>query len=86
MREVRKTIFTENTFGTMTNRASGTQEECRSLKLNALVYNDSLLQPTSVFGNGYPDNGVINHPCDNKKFDQQGERNVANALLITKVQ
>ncbi len=26
--------------------------------------------------------GVCNHPCDNKKFDHDGERAVANALLL----
>jgi len=31
---------------------------------------------------GQPDNGVVNHPTDNKKFDHYGERKVANALLI----
>lgn len=31
---------------------------------------------------GQPDNGIVNHPTDNKKFDHYGERKVANALLI----
>jgi exopolysaccharide biosynthesis protein len=31
---------------------------------------------------GKPDNGIVNHPSDNKKFDHFGERKVANALLI----
>jgi exopolysaccharide biosynthesis protein len=26
---------------------------------------------------------VVNHPCDNKKFDAAGERRVANAIVIT---
>lgn len=26
--------------------------------------------------------GVCNHPCDNKRFDHEGERPVANALLV----
>ncbi len=30
------------------------------------------------------DQGVVNHPSDNKKFDAEGERRVANAILITK--
>lgn len=29
-----------------------------------------------------PDNGIVNHPTDNKKFDHYGERRVANALII----
>ena len=28
--------------------------------------------------------GIVNHPSDNRKFDHQGERRVANAILITK--
>ena len=28
------------------------------------------------------DGGVINYPCDNKKYDHQGERRVANMLLV----
>jgi len=28
-------------------------------------------------------NGVINYPCDNKKWDHEGERKVANVVLIT---
>lgn len=31
---------------------------------------------------GKPDNGVVSHPTDNKKFDHYGERKVANALVI----
>jgi exopolysaccharide biosynthesis protein len=31
---------------------------------------------------GQPDNGIVNHPTDNKKFDHYGERKVANALII----
>jgi exopolysaccharide biosynthesis protein len=26
--------------------------------------------------------GVVNHPSDNKIFDAQGERNIANVLLV----
>ncbi|RIJ50584.1 phosphodiester glycosidase family protein [Maribellus luteus] len=29
-----------------------------------------------------PFHGVVNHPSDNKKFDHEGEREVANAILI----
>jgi exopolysaccharide biosynthesis protein len=32
---------------------------------------------------GKPDNGVVSHPSDNKMFDHQGERSVANAIVIT---
>lgn len=31
---------------------------------------------------GQPDRGVVNMPSDNKQFDHQGERAVANALLV----
>ena len=33
--------------------------------------------------NGKPDKGVVSHPSDNKRFDHQGERAVANAVIIT---
>ncbi|MEO6521764.1 MAG: phosphodiester glycosidase family protein [Mucilaginibacter sp.] len=28
-------------------------------------------------------NGVMNYPCDNKKWDHEGERKVANVVLVT---
>jgi exopolysaccharide biosynthesis protein len=31
---------------------------------------------------GQPNNGVVNYPSDNKKFDHEGEREVANALVV----
>lgn len=37
---------------------------------------------TTMFIEGASDNGVVNHPCDNKKFDNQGERKVANTVLV----
>ena len=29
-----------------------------------------------------PDNGIVNYPCDNKRFDHRGERTVPNILYI----
>ncbi|MEO7044201.1 MAG: phosphodiester glycosidase family protein, partial [Ferruginibacter sp.] len=37
---------------------------------------------TTMWVNGEPDNGIISHPTDNKKYDHLGERKVANAILI----
>jgi exopolysaccharide biosynthesis protein len=37
---------------------------------------------STMWVKGQPDNGIVNHPTDNKKFDHFGERKVANALLI----
>lgn len=37
---------------------------------------------TSMFIGGQPDNGVVNHPSDNKRFDHTGERQVANVLML----
>jgi exopolysaccharide biosynthesis protein len=28
------------------------------------------------------DGNIVNHPSDNKKFDHQGERVVANAIVV----
>lgn len=39
---------------------------------------------SAMYIKGEPDNGVVNHPSDNKKFDHGGEREVANALLLLK--
>lgn len=39
---------------------------------------------TTLWINGEPDNGVVSHPTDNKIFDHEGERKVANAILIMK--
>jgi len=37
---------------------------------------------TTLYVKGQTENGVVNHPSDNKKFDHEGERTVANAILI----
>ena len=39
---------------------------------------------TTMYIKGYPSNGVVNHPTDNKLFDNMGERKVANAILLLK--
>lgn len=37
---------------------------------------------TTMYVKGQPFNGVVNYPTDNKKYDHEGEREVANALVI----
>lgn len=37
---------------------------------------------TTLWINGWPDNGVVNCPSDNRKFDHLGERAVGNVLLV----
>ncbi|HEY1023755.1 MAG TPA: phosphodiester glycosidase family protein [Sphingobacteriaceae bacterium] len=39
---------------------------------------------TAMWISGQPDNGVINFPSDNKKWDHAGERKVANVVLVKK--
>lgn len=39
---------------------------------------------TTMFIKDQPFNGVVNHPSDNKKWDHEGEREVANAILVIK--
>ncbi|MFA6335702.1 MAG: phosphodiester glycosidase family protein [Bacteroidales bacterium] len=39
---------------------------------------------TTMYIKGFSDNGIINHPTDNKLFDNNGERKVANAILLYK--
>lgn len=38
---------------------------------------------TTMYVKGQPDAGVVNYPSDNKKWDHAGEREVANAIVIT---
>lgn len=37
---------------------------------------------TTMWIRDEPGNGVVNYPSDNKKWDHQGERKVANAILV----
>jgi exopolysaccharide biosynthesis protein len=39
---------------------------------------------TTLWINNQPENGVVNFPCDNRKWDHAGERKVANVLLVKK--
>lgn len=39
---------------------------------------------TTLWVNGYGENGVVNYPTDNKKWDHLGERKVANVILLRK--
>ena len=38
---------------------------------------------TTMYVKGQPDAGVVNYPCDNKKWDHAGEREVANVIVVT---
>ncbi|MEG0464105.1 phosphodiester glycosidase family protein [Bacteroides sp.] len=37
---------------------------------------------TTLWSASAPDNGVLNKPCDNRQYDNQGERAVANSLCV----
>ena len=37
---------------------------------------------TTMWISGMPFNGVVNMPCDNKKFDHEGERAVSDIIII----
>lgn len=37
---------------------------------------------TTLYIRGEPNNGVVNHPCDNREFDHRGERAVINAVVL----
>ena len=39
---------------------------------------------TTLWVKGFPENGVVNYPADNKKWDHEGERKVANVILVKK--
>jgi exopolysaccharide biosynthesis protein len=37
---------------------------------------------TTLWISNQPDNGVVNYPTDNKKWDHAGERKVANVVIV----
>jgi exopolysaccharide biosynthesis protein len=39
---------------------------------------------TTLWIDGQPDNGIVNYPSDNKKWDHAGERKVANVIVVRK--
>lgn len=39
---------------------------------------------TSLWMDQAGENGIVNCPCDNRKFDHQGERRIANAIYVYK--
>lgn len=39
---------------------------------------------TALWINNYGENGIVNYPTDNKKWDHNGERKVANVILLKK--
>jgi exopolysaccharide biosynthesis protein len=39
---------------------------------------------TTLWIQGFPDNGVVNYPTDNKLWNHAGERKVANVILLKK--
>jgi exopolysaccharide biosynthesis protein len=41
---------------------------------------------TTLWINNYKENGVVNFPTDNKNWDHEGQRKVANVVLLMKKQ
>jgi exopolysaccharide biosynthesis protein len=41
---------------------------------------------TTLWINNYNENGIVNFPTDNKKWDHEGQRKVANVVLLKKKQ
>ena len=37
---------------------------------------------TALWLSGAPEEGIVNFPCDNRNYDHQGERKVANFLYV----
>ena len=37
---------------------------------------------TTLWLKNAPENGVLNYPCDNKRFDHAGERSVSNIFYV----
>jgi len=40
---------------------------------------------TTLWINNYKENGIVNFPTDNKKWDHEGQRKVANVVLLKKI-
>ena len=39
---------------------------------------------TTLYIQNYPNDGIVNHPSDNGRFDHSGERGVSNVILVTR--
>jgi len=83
-RNTRKVIMV--TLDGRTKEAAGmTLDELASL-MKSLKCHDAVNLDgggsTTMWINGKPDNGIVNMPCDNKKFDHLGERAVSDILII----
>lgn len=39
---------------------------------------------TTMYIKGYGTNGVVNHPSDNGRYDEYGQRPIANAIMVVK--
>ncbi|WP_443937293.1 phosphodiester glycosidase family protein [Pedobacter sp. MW01-1-1] len=39
---------------------------------------------TTLWVSGFGENGIVNYPSDNKKWDHEGQRKVANVVLVKK--
>ena len=39
---------------------------------------------TTLYLKNWPNNGIVNYPIDNGRFDHRGERGVSNAILVVK--
>ncbi|MBO4307713.1 MAG: phosphodiester glycosidase family protein [Bacteroidales bacterium] len=39
---------------------------------------------TTMFVEGFPNNGLVNHPTDNNRYDFEGERGVSNCVVVLK--
>ena len=39
---------------------------------------------TTLYLEGWANEGIVNYPIDNGRFDHQGERGVSNAILVVR--
>lgn len=94
-RHPRTSICTTNDRKTLLITVDGRHEEAQGMSLQELTRLTQLLNcrnainldgggSTTMYIKGKSDNGVVNKPSDNKKFDHKGERACANSILIVK--
>jgi exopolysaccharide biosynthesis protein len=92
-RHPRTTIGLKNTRKAVLLTLDGRTGEAAGMTLKELAHLMTLLRchdavnldgggSTTMWIRGKPFNGVVNMPCDNKKFDHEGERAVSDILII----
>ena len=79
--------FSDGIYSSAPSRKDKQQEQISKTELQALAEAPGLYEAMNLDGGGSSTlwtstDGVLNHPCDNKTFDNKGERIVPNILIV----